>query len=267
MKNKLLVCYLFTIFDNESSFKQFINYYTKYEPGIDHDLLFCFKLLNKKQIKHYETFIPNVNYEIFDDPVKFNDFDFGSYSRLANKYPSRQILFLNSHSYPICEKWLLKLSNYSTKTTLIGTSASYESILDSIKLKKIYKVLSFFFKKMYFRKRFKSFPNPHIRTSSFLIYGQKLVDFMINKKINKKEDTWEIESGLNSLTNFFKKNNYKIFVINSDGAKFSENDWKLSETFNYRNQSKVIISDKHSRKYNDLSISEKKKFELKSWGI
>ncbi len=90
---------------------------------------------------------------------------------------------------------------------------------------------------------------------------------MINKKINKKEDTWEIESGLNSLTNFFKKNNYKIFVINSDGAKFSENDWKLSETFNYRNQSKVIISDKHSRKYNDLSISEKKKFELKSWGI
>lgn len=90
---------------------------------------------------------------------------------------------------------------------------------------------------------------------------------MKNKRISKKEDTWEIESGFNSLTNFFKKNNYQIFIINSDGEKFYENNWKLSETFNYQNQSKVIISDKHSRKYNKLPINEKKKFEQKSWGV
>ena len=48
---------------------------------------------------------------------------------------------LNSHSYPICENWLLKLMKYSNEKTLIATSASNESILDSIKLKNFIKLL------------------------------------------------------------------------------------------------------------------------------
>jgi len=89
---------------------------------------------------------------------------------------------------------------------------------------------------------------------------------MNDKLIKSKEDTWAIESGINGLTNYFRKRNLNIFVVNSDGTKFSENNWKLSETFNYLNQSKSIISDKHSRKYLSSSNDEKCIFELKTWG-
>ena len=43
---------------------------------------------------------------------------------------------MNSHSYPICQEWLKKLMKFYDQNTLIGTSASNESLLDSIILKK-----------------------------------------------------------------------------------------------------------------------------------
>ena len=42
------------------------------------------------------------------------------------------------------------------------------------------------------------------------------------------------------MTNFFKKKRFNIYVVNSDGNKFTENQWKFSETYNYLNQSKSL---------------------------
>ena len=266
MTKKPIVCYLFTFFDENISLKNFIENYQKYVSGIEHELVICFKLLNSDRINELQTFTNDVKYTSFIDPFKINDFDFGSYKRIAENYPNKQILFLNSHSYPICDNWLFKLINSADNETLIGTSASNESIIDSLILKKKYKIFSYIYKKIYLKKRFKSFPNPHIRTSSFLINSAKFLDYMNDKKILSKEDAWEIESGKKSLFNYFKDNNYKVYVVNSDGDKFIENDWKLSETYNYLKHSKTIISDKHTRKYETLNESDKLKSRKKVWG-
>ena len=55
-------------------------------------------------------------------------------------------------------------------------------------------------------------------------------------------------------------------MVNSDGNHFLENDWMLSETYNYLNQSKSIISDKHTRKYLDLNKDNKKLSQFNTWG-
>ena len=149
--------------------------------------------------------------------------------------------------------------------TLIGTSASNESLVDSIALKKNYKIISYWLKKIIYKKFFKGFPNPHIRTSSFLINSQIFLDYMANKKTNTKLDVWKLESGIGSLTNYFKNKNYNIYVINSDGNKFEEKDWKLSETYNYYEKSKLIISDKHTRKYDELNENDKLISRRKVW--
>ena len=44
------------------------------------------------------------------------------------------------------------------------------------------------------------------------------------------------------------------------------NNCKFSETFNYRNQKKCIISDKHTRKYIKSTNFEKKLYEFNTWG-
>ena len=251
--NKILVCYLFTGFDSIKSINKFIKFYQKYNSGINHTLLVCIKMIKKKDVILIRRMLKNINYIEFIDPINSNDYDFGSYARVAKLYPNYKIFFLNSHSYPIINNWLKKIVFHYKNNTVIGTSASYQSLLSSLKLKKFYKFLAFLIKYLKYKNKFKPFPNPHIRTSSFLIKGSDFLSFVKYKKFYSKEDTWVAESGYEGLTNFFKNKRYNIYVVNSDGLKFDENQWKLSETYNYLKQSKSLISDKHSRKYLQLS--------------
>ena len=266
MTKKILICYLFTSYDNKKSLINFINHYRANSSGITHTLLICFKLINKKKIISLRSLLKNIKYVEFIDPVLLNDYDFGSYKRVSKNYPSKIIFFLNSHSYPLKKNWLKTIFKHYKKNTVIGTSASCESLLSSIKIKKIYMFFSFIKKFLKYRNKFKSFPNPHIRTSSFLIKGSDFFSFVKNKKFYSKEDTWSAESGFDSLTNFFKKKKYNTIVVNSDGKKFNEKNWKFSETYNYLDQSKSLISDKHSRKYLKLSTKDRFLSSLVSWG-
>jgi len=213
MKKKNLVLYLFTKYDDDLSLLNFIKNYAQRPAGKKHKLLICFKLIDKKKLLFLESFLKNINYIKFIDPYKYNDFDFGSYKRVALLYPKYNILFLNSHSYPNTDMWLNKLLKYFEDKTLIATSASYESLYTSLKLKKFYKIFSYLKKKLDYKKKFYPFPNPHIRTANFLIKGLDFLKFIRNKKIVNKEDAWQIESGKNNLTNFFKKKNYKILLL------------------------------------------------------
>ncbi len=206
-----IVCYLFTIFDKDQSLINFINHYRKFNAGINHELLICYKLIPIEKIKKLRNKLKKIKYIEFIDPGKKNDWDFGSYKRVSRIYYNKDILFLNSHSYPVCNNWLKKLFNLKKKNTIISPTASYESLIDSIKLKKKYhKVIRYIFRKYKFMKDFNKFPNPHIRTSSFLINSKIFYNFIKNKKLNNKEDTLKIESGKKSLTNYFKKKNFKF---------------------------------------------------------
>ena len=265
--NNILVCYLITKFDNQQTLENFINHYTKFNSGLEHDLLVCFKLLNKKEIQQYQILLKNINYINFEDNFDLNDFDFGSYKRVAENFSTKNIFFLNSHSYPICNLWLKKVAYHFHGNSIVGTSASYESLLSSIKYKKFYKIISYFFKKFKFKKRFNSFPNPHVRTTGLLIKAKDYLSFIKDKDVSSKEDAWELESGKASLTNYFKLLGYKIYIVNSDGTKYEENKWKFSETYNYLEQQKSIISDKHTRKYLSLNDKEKNYFQDKTWGV
>lgn len=266
MKSIPVVCYLFTCFDNIDSLRNFKKYYLKYKAGLDHELVICFKLLDSIQIQNVINELTDIKFYNFKDSSNKNDFDFGSYKRVSEKFLNRDIFFLNSHSYPSCNNWLKLIMHHKENDNLIGTSASYESILDSIKLKKKYKIFSYLLNLYRFKKNFPNFPNPHIRTSSFLIKSNIFLEFMNKKKINNKFDAWKIESGNDSLTNFFKKKGLNIYIVNSEGEKFTEKYWKLSETFNYLNQKKTIISDYHTRKYLSSDIDQRYIFQKLTWG-
>lgn len=266
MIKNILVCFLFTKYDSEKELINFIKYYKKYKSGAAHKLIICFKLINNKKIIHLRKYLKNIKYIEFIDPFNVNDYDFGSYKRVSRSFSSYKILFLNSHSYPITKNWLKKLVTHYKNKTILATSASNESFFTSLRLKKSYKIISYLKRYNKYKKLFKAFPNPHIRTSSFLIKGSDFLSFVKDKVFFEKEDTWNAESGFLGLTNFFFKKKFKIFVINSDGKKFNKNHWKISETYYYSKQSKSIISDKHTRKYLKLSFKKRLISSTKVWG-
>lgn len=267
--NKILIAYQYTCFDKINSLIYFLKKYKKNRPGVKHKLLICLKLLKGKKLQKIITIInSHIKKKIlYIDPCNFNDYDFGSYSRIALNYKDHQILFLNSHSAPEKKNWLKKMSCYADNKTLIGTTASFSSHASNsfyrhkndnhfIFLKKI--ILS----KFYFPK----FPNPHIRTSNFMINGNQFLKFMSKKKIMNKFDAHVIESGKNGLTNYFQKKGFKIFIVNSEAKKFKLWFAFNSQTFCADNQKKLLISDKHSRMFDNYNVIEKKKMIKRVWG-
>ena len=262
-----IICYLYTRFDSIQKINDFAKHYKIYRPGLKHKLIICFKLLNAEEIENAKHYLKGIKFEEFIDPCKENDWDFGSYKRVSRKYYNKDILFLNSHSYPICHNWVKKLFFYKKKNNVIATNASYESMVNSIKLKgQIHKIFRYFFRKYKFSKDFNNFPNPHIGTNSFLVNSKYFYNYIKNKKLNSKYETLKIESGKKSLTNYFKNKKFDIFVVNSDGKKFTESNWKLSETYMYKSQKKNIISDKYTRSYNAANKYKKNIAMKNTWG-
>ena len=64
----------------------------------------------------------------------------------------------------------------------------------------------------------------------------------------------------------FTDKNYEILVVNSDGKLFEEKKWKFSNTYAYKDQQKLLISDKNTRDYLNLNFQQKKKKQRTVWG-
>lgn len=248
--------------------KKFLKSYNSYKSGYPHDLLICFKEFNKKKLSLWSSFISN-KFIKFHDQHNVNDFDVGSYFRIAEKFPNRLILFLNSFAKPSANHWLkIFIENYNKKSIIgaHGVYASLSSIFFKFQIKNIGKLQSTWFGLHHFL-RSPLFPNPHIRTSNFLINSSDFLSLKVDrKKFNKKIVTNYFESGRNSISNQLRKKGFDLYVVNSDGKKFSINDWPKSDTFALGNQDKLIITDNRTDLYHNLSYQKKIKMQKIYWG-
>ena len=75
------------------------------------------------------------------------------------------------------------------------------------------------------------------------------------------------ESGWFGMTRQLKKKKFKIVLANSKGEGYLESAWAKSETFSYKNQDNLIISDNRTRIYKSSSFENKKKEQKFHWGI
>ena len=264
--NKVIIAYLYTKFDIIENLLNFINFYKKNQPGYNHELLICYKLLDNDEIDKLRNITKKISHIEFIDDCKVNDYDFGSYQRIAKKYLNFPIFFMLGHSYPVSPNWLYKIMSHFQPNTLIGSSGSFESIFSSFKNKKKIRLILNLKEYFFLKKNFKEFPNPHLRTINFILYGRDYLEFINNKSLNNKKDAWICESGFNGMTNFFMKNGFKILIVNSEKKAFSLKEFKSSVTYCFKDQSKQLFSDKHSRKYEALTLDDKLNVSKKVWG-
>lgn len=259
--------YLSSCYTKRSNLINFIKNYRKYNSGVEHKLLICFKNLSKKEKKIRIKFLTEINCELFIDPENKNDHEWGSIKRVASIYNEYYIFFMNDYSYPIKKNWLWIISEKINSRTILACTASNSSFAtNSFFRKKKQNLIKFLFNIIYFNLFVPRFPNPHLRANSFLIKAKDYLSFIKNKKINNKRHSLLLESGYNSFSKFFRSKNYKLLVINSDGKLFKEENWKKSHTFNYVDQEKLLISDKDTRYYQNLGQISKNKRVISVWG-
>jgi len=263
--NKYLVVYVFSKFDDIDRFRNFINSYKNNPPGHPHKFIICFKLLDKSKLDLCRAIASGISYQEFIDPVQINDFEFKTMERAIEKYSDYIVVFLISHCQFEKPNWLKVINESFNKNSFMGFSGSNESIFSSLRFKKFWKIYSYL--KQYFnlKKNFPKFPNPHVRGPSFVLKQNDFLEYVRNKKYSNKMDAVKTECGKDSLTNFFVKKGYDVFIINSSGVKYDLYNMEKSMTYCNSSISDVLISDRHHRKYQLSSIDEQIKTKRKVW--
>ena len=264
--NKFLVLYVFSKYDDLTRLKNFVESYHKYDHGHDHELLICYKLIDDKKLDLCRKITSKINHKEFIDPYKNNDFEFKTMERAIQSYENYLILFLISHCCFESQNSIKIINDLYEENSFIGFSGSYESMFSSLKLKKFWKIFSFIKNYLYFKKNFEKFPNPHIRLPSFVLKQKDFLNFVKDKIYKDKKDAWNTESGKNSMTKFFIEKGFKIYVINSLNRKFDLTSMSKSMTFCDIYNSKILISDRHTRNFQSLSQEIQKKMIKRVWG-
>ena len=265
-KKKPIVAYIAYIPYGIKYFKRFIKNYRKYKSGYYHDLIICFKGSRDQQIINKWKKKINFNFEyLIDDPI--NDYDIGSYFRIAKKYKKRDIFFISTYSYPVKKNWLKFFFDHYEKKTFIGASGSYSSIsTDLLTLSYKHPKLLQLIWGIKSLLSFKLSPNPHVRTGAFLINSNDLLSRNFNpKKFVKKIETNKFESGRKSLTNQLLKKGFKVGIINSDNKFYEINSWRESETYGLKKQKKLIIHDNRTLEFQKLNKKGKFIVSKKIW--
>tara|TARA_B100000579_G_scaffold309893_1_gene259521 strand:- start:853 stop:1659 length:807 start_codon:yes stop_codon:yes gene_type:complete len=264
---KLVVLYLSSKYTKIKNLKNFIANYKKYKSGIKHELIICFKNLDLKEIKKRKKMLKKVKYKEFIDPSRKNDHEWGSIGRASKMFNPSLLFYLNDYSYPIKNNWLKVIASKYKRKRIIGCSGSLSSWATNSYYRH-YKdnYFMYIYKYFYFNLFIPKFPNPHLRANGLLFHTSDYLDFISDKKIETKKNSLILESGHESFTNFFKSKKYDVLVVNSDGKIFKEKHWKISNTFAFRNQEKLLISDKDTRDYLNLDIKQKKKKQIMHWG-
>lgn len=269
------VVYLANYKEGIYSLKRFLKHYKIYRSGMRHELIVCFKNFYKNTniIQWKKVLNKNIKYKykkVFIDNYKIDDYDWGSYRRIAKKNKNKIIFFLNSHSYPIKNNWLKLITKHYKKKSLVGCTASYASLSSSFfSYPKYYRMnflksLIYGFFNLF---RFPIFPNPHIRSNAFLIKGLDFLSLKLTDLFQYKLQTNMSESGWLGMTRQLKKKKFRIILANSKGEGYLEPTWIKSEVFSYKNQDNLIISDNRTRIYKSLSLKDKRKEQKFHWGI
>lgn len=226
--------------------EDFLNSYKAHKAGIEHSLVIIAKNWTDKVL--YEKLCrlaKENNAKIVDLPD--DGWDFGAYFRASKILDSEYVLFTASSTKILADNWLFNFYNAfknDDAVQLVGPMGSWGYRLDV-----------------------KEFPNPHIRTCTFMMKRDLFLEYASTQKFPQtKEDTHEMEHGETSITNFVLNKGYKAVVVNSDGEIFMPENYVYSKTYNTPSENKSFFSDMRSAIYYTDSEKDKRHMEMATWG-
>lgn len=113
--------------------------------------------------------------------------------------------------------------------------------------------------------RFPAFPNPHIRSSGFMVRRTRLLAFDASQ-IKTKYDACAFESGLDSLTAQVRREGLAALVVTNKGEAYDVADWWRSGTFRLDREERLILTDNRAGEFLNMSPGERTTHIRITWG-
>jgi hypothetical protein len=192
--------------------------------------------------------------------------DLAAYGQAARRLAHEKLCFLNSYSVILADGWLGLLAGAFEERDigLVGASASWESQAEWIRgrVRHWPQQLAGLPRA---RRDYPRFPNPHIRTSTFMLDRLTLVEMGLERATDKRA-TYLLESGRQSITRRVQERGLRAAVVGRDGWIYDIEEWPASRTFRSGDQENLLVADNQTQDYQSSSLRRRQRLARDSWG-
>jgi hypothetical protein len=225
--------------------RRFLSSYATHPAGLPHDPVFLLKGFDEAEATRLQRRISKrVGHPSF---IRIDDqgFDIGAYKYAAERLDHMFVVFLNSHSEILCDRWLARLiSAFSSHPDagIAGAAGNWETLDAGI-----------------------PFPNVHLRSNAFAV---RRLDFLALDfgPLDTKRACNKFEAGPRSMTHQMLERGLQPYVVGRDGSVFAKEGWPESGTFRSGRQENLLVADNRTRDFAEGSTRHRQKVARLSWG-
>jgi hypothetical protein len=284
------VVYLYRFAEGEGPVRRFLESYSNHPAGLEHDLNIVFKgfpdqgSLARARALFSNTPINSIEHEDVG-------YDIGSYRWAANIASNRRLIFLNTFSQILVDRWLAHFDRalslpgvglVGATGSWLANSGTYEAGVKYLLRKAwggvdhspqraqgIWKRRLGFYLRTPFEYLFKlyeygRYPNPHIRTNAFMMERDCFLS-LDGAQFETKRAAHKFESGRQSMTKQILQRNLAPVVVDRNGKVYGISEWKSSSTFWINEQTNLIIADNRTSDYAQADQGLRDKLENLAW--
>jgi hypothetical protein len=192
--------------------------------------------------------------------------DLAAYAEAARRLEHARLCFLNSYSIVLVDGWLERLARAIEQPAvgLAGATGSWESRAELVNggvEHWIYQLAKLREK----RRDFPRFPNPHIRTTAFMLERELLLELGLERPYDKRT-AYLLESGRQSITRQIQGRGLRAVVVGSDGHTYDVEEWSRSRTFRSGGQSNLLVADNRTSEWQQANPEQRRLLTHYAWG-
>jgi hypothetical protein len=192
--------------------------------------------------------------------------DLAAYGLAARALPHSRLCFLNSYSVILADGWLAALARAldHPNTGLAGATASWESQSRWIRGRARHWAYQLAFLRRA-RRDYPRFPNPHIRTTAFIIDRSIVLAMNLDAAADKRS-TYLLESGRRSITRQVLERGLRAVVVGRDGRVYGVKDWATARTYRSGEQDNLLVADNRTADWQSASPRLRRRLSRDAWG-
>jgi hypothetical protein len=192
--------------------------------------------------------------------------DLPAYGLAARQLEHERLCFLNSYSTILADGWLGQLAHAldDANVGVAGATGSWESQAEWIRGKPVYWPYQLA-KLPRARRDYPRFPNPHMRTTAFMLDRPLLLEAGFERAADKR-DTYLLESGPHSLTRQILQRGLRPVVVGRDGHAYDIEEWPASATYRAGDQRNLLVADNRTRDWERASTRLRRRLSRDAWG-
>lgn len=247
--------------------RAFLDAQARFDAGTDRELLVVLNGFVPEQLAGAQGLIRGAGATASSTPAPCQDLD--AYRAAAAAHPAGSYVFVNSYARPLADRWVAKLVEAAGTHGVAGATGSFETQrLPYVPERRSRTATAWLADTAQragpatrSRLQFPSFPNPHLRTSSFAMSAATLRGLSWPAAPTKR-DALVLEGGRRGLSTQAGRR----VLVDVDGNAVPPDGWPTSRIFRSGDQERLLVADNRTDQYSEADAAGRAVLRRLAWG-